>query len=809
MHLPWINIASQYYNHSTMKLAFNFLVFTTFNVVRVLADPYVGFPFDEQLPDIARIGENYNFIINSQTFKSNDESSKIKYEAFDLPEWLSFDSTSLSLSGLPGDDQNSGKIDFILQGSDNQSSSNQSCSIYLSNQPSPQLNNDNTVMQQLESIGYTNGYNGIILTPQEPFKITFDKNTFEIPSSSNNEIIAYYGKSANRTSLPSWCFFDESSLTFSGVAPAINSVDAPSMEFDLTLIATDYQGFSAIYSDFSIVVGGHSLYIKNSTYYEASIMTNVGDSFQIDLPIDEIYLDDDLIQSNQIESVQNYNGPSWVEIVDNSKIIGTVPSDQTSNTVVNVTLFDIYGDSIFMNFDINVLHNVFAIDSISNITANDGSFFKFTLPDSYFLNETATELSVSFDADWLTFYHSNNTFIGQVPQNFDYVLVELDATINNMKQSMKFFIVGKPLTSSSLSFYSSSSSSSSRSSSMYSSKITSSASFVSSNYSSMISLTKSFTTSDQSSTSTTSLSTIPTSSDTLVSPNNNNKGTNSDTKKKIAIALGVAIPLIAIIVAGIFIFFCCCAKRRKNSNDDDEKPDDPPTNSMFMNQPNTSNSTLTMDTTSARFLAEKNLNNLEKDDDLQSSYYSNAQSTLTDESNQNLYTSANQQMSTDHLLGKHNQSNTDSGIFNSWRKSSNGNLMTRDSLNSLATVATSDLLTVNVVSNDKIRKSQMMLPSLSKLRNINNSTDSLFDTETNRTNSKDFNFNLPPLDENEQENTFSRDSSYNSLNSEAQLIGFENCGSCSKNIQREEKSYHAEIYNANNYDNESDSSERL
>lgn len=786
-----------------MKLSKNFLIFSAANVLKVLADPYVGFPFDEQLPDIARIGENYKFIINSQTFKSNDESSTIRYDAFNLPEWLSFDSSSLTLSGLPNDDQSTGQIDFILQGSDDNSSLNQSCSLYLSNQPSPQLNANDTVSEQLASIGYTNGYNGIILTPQESFKITFDKNTFQLPSSSNNEIAAYYGKSSNRTSLPSWCFFDESSLTFSGVAPTINSVDAPSLEFDLTLIATDYEGYAAVYSDFSIVVGGHSLYIKNSTYYETSVMTNPGDSIEIDLPIDEIYLDGNLIETDQIGSVENYNGPSWVSIVDNARVTGTIPSDQTSNVVVNVTLFDIYGDSIFMNFDINVLHDIFTVDSISNITVDDGSFFKFTLPDSYFQNITATDLSVTFDADWLTFYHSNNTFVGQVPDDFDFVSVKLDASMNNMKQSMQFFIVGNPSTFSSSSFYSSST----RSSSRYSSSITNSASFASSRYSSMVSLTTSSSTSI--STSTTSSTSVPTSSDTLEVPGSNNRASKPDSKKKIAIGLGVAIPLIVIIVASIFIFFCCCAKRRKNSNEDDEKGhgNDAP-NPPFMKNFNTSNTTLAMDTTSARILAEKNLINLEKEANDQSSY-STAQSTLTDKSNRNLYEATNQQMSTDHLLDVANNSNTSNGIFSSWRKSANGNLNTRDSLNSLATVATSDLLTVNVVNNDKIRKSQMMLPSLSKLRNLSNSTDSMFNSETNRTNSKDFNFNLAPLDEDEQSNNVSRDSSYNSFSSEAQLMGFENRGSYSTNIHREEKSYQAELYNANNYDNDTDSYEKL
>jgi axial budding pattern protein 2 len=782
------------------KMLIHLTLLLTFNIINVIAYPYIGFPFNEQLPDIARIGENYKFIINSQTFKS-DDSSQIQYKAFQLPEWLNFDSSSLEFSGIPTNNVNAGTFSFILQGTDNQGSLNQTCSILLSNQPSPQLNPDNAITQQLQSIGYTNGYGGIILKPQDSFKISFNKNTFEIPSSSSNKNLLYYGKSANRTSLPNWCFFDESSLTFSGIAPFINSLDAPSLQFDLTLIATDYEGFSAVNSDFRIVVGGHSLYIQNSTNYENSIMTSPGESFEINLPINEIYLDNNVIQSEQIKEVVNYNGPSWVTILNNSKLSGTVPSDQTSNVVVNVTLFDIYGDSVFMNFDINVLHNIFNVDSISNITANDGTFFQYQIPDSYFQNETATDLTVTFQDDWLTFYHSNNTFVGQVPDDFDYVSIKLDASMNNMKQSMNFFIVGKPLTISSSSY--------SRTISMSSSSlITNSASFTNSQSDLIITSTIS------SSSITSSLSSVPTITDSPSPISTNNKSSNSDSQKKLAIGLGVAIPLIVIIAVAIFIFFFCCGKRRKNNSKDNEKGelsngpnDDAP---YLMNKSNTSNTTLGMDTTSARILAEKNLSNLEKGYSDDSSYYSMSQQTLTSESNNNLYQAANQQMSTDQLLNhEQNKSIVTGGIFNSWRKSSNGNLKTRDSLNSLATVATSDLLTVSVVNDDKIRKSQMILPSLSKLRNMRNSSDSLlFSSQSNKTNSKEFNNNLQPLRENEL-NDIPREESYESISSEAQLVGFENTGSYSKNIQREQTSYHAELYNINDDENDTDSFDRL
>lgn len=768
-----------------------YLLTLLFHFRAVCASVYIGFPFEQQLPNVARIGETYKFEINPQTFKSDNPDNKgITYQAFQLPSWLSFDSSSLTFTGSPTVDDPIGNIDFILQGTDINNSLNQSCTIYLSNQPSPQLNPADSIQMQLKNFGDTNGYSGLVLEPQQPFSFSFNKDTFIIPSSSDNQIVAYYGKSANKTSLPSWCFFDESSLTFSGTTPPVNSKDAPSLQFDLTLIATDYAGFSAAYSTFRIVVGGHTLYIRNSTNYSQTVMTNAGDSVTIDLPIDDIYLDEAQIQPSQISKVVAYDAPEWVSVVDNTKLVANVPSDQKDNLVVNVTLFDIYQDSVYMNFGINVIHDIFSVDTINNVTATPGELFEYTIPDSYFKNKTATDITASFDETWLTFYHSNNTFIGMVPNDFKVADIELEATMNSLTQKLSFFIVSKERSSSSSQISSKTSSqSSSRSSNASSTRFNSQSTMSTSTRSSSSSRTASVTTSS---------STTPSTSSSLngaIVPNN--KSTSSN-KKALAIGLGVGIPVLAIIIAALIFFFCCCAKRRKDKDSDDDNGE----LSGDAMEKNDTNDTLVVNGKSAA-LAQKNLEELEKNADDQTSYYSNTQSTLTDKSGSSFYHDANNQISTDQLLGGAKAAHigaNDGEVLNSWRQSSTGAFKARDSLNSLATVATSDLLTVNVVNDDKVRKSQMMLPVRSKLRDT--SSDSLTQHGNNSTNnhnsSSQYSSNLEPLRETDDnnvydENNFSRDTSYGTMSTEAQLVGFNNSGSLYRNEQPEQQSYHGEL----------------
>lgn len=625
-------------------------------LVQVDAWPYVGFPIAQQLPQIARIGEDYTFTLSQQTFKS-DANSAVSYKAYNLPEWLDFDSDNMKLTGLaPG--TGGGLLNFTLEGTDSQGSLNQTGQIYLSDEPAPYVNEQDTINAQLQSIGKTNGYSGIVLQPNEEFKLKFSKDTFNIPSGSSASLL-YYGKSGNRTSLPSWCFFDDDSLTFSGQAPTINSKNAPSLNFDLTLIATDEPGFTAVYQDFSIIVGGHSL-ILNSTDYEKTVNTSAGDSFDLALPITKILLDDVQITEDEISDVSIADQPDWVSITKDS-ITGTVPEDQTSNVLLNVTLVDTYGDAIFMDFGVDVVHTIFK-SQLPDIEAQRGQFLEFTLDSDAFNNLTAVSIEPTFDSTWLRFYHSNNTFVGLTPRNFMSMEVAINATLGSIQEAQSFKIVGEGSVSSSASRRSSSTMS--RSASATGTATTQS-------------ITKSTATSTNTSTSS--------SSGTAVAKHASNKNA-------LAIGLGVGIPvgviflvLLVLLWLGIIPLF---RKRRSNTSPADEEK-----------------STGDFGGSGGSGASETIVNsNLEK---LESDGYSTGDDDKTFE-DAVMYQVP--QASTDQLL------NEPKGVFNSWRA--------RDSTNSLATVATNDLLTVNMVETHNARRSQLNIfrDSGKQLRTLNEET---------------------------------------------------------------------------------------
>ncbi|OWB66273.1 hypothetical protein B5S30_g1610 [[Candida] boidinii] len=673
------------------------------------SQPYVGFPFDQQLPDVARVGEAFNFAISSQTYKSSVQQS-ISYSVDNLPSWLSFDSSSLTFTGTPQSSDATDSLQINLSGSDSEGSISNTYSIVVSADAGPQLSSTDTIFNQLAKIGNTNGYDGLILSPNQAFEITFNKDTFSMPSGSSHSIIDYYGRFDNRTSLPNWISFNSDTLSFSGTAPTVNSDIAPSFNYGFMLIATDYQGYTAAYSTFSLVIGAHTLY----TTLNSTIVVNAtaGNSFEASIPLSDVFYDGETIQSDEISSVKFYEAPSWVSVSDdNTSIKGTVPEDQSGNEVLNLTITDKIGNSVFINYEIDILNEILTVDSLPDVNATKGEFFTYSLNPSDFSDLAKTTIKATFDDDsnWLKYYFTNYTFAGTVPDDFDSLTVDLDCSMNSLTKSVSFKISGVDGT-----LHSSSSSSSSSASSSGSGSHSSSSSSPSSSSSASSSISSS------------SSSTVAPTSSSLAVPTTNQKS--SDNNKNLAIGLGVALPLAAILLAIILLFFCCWRPRQQKKKQDEENQVEKGSGKTGGSggaggaggagvageagyysesiSPVDSLNTFDSADTAKRLSA---LNVLKLDDEKYDE--GDISSNITAGSNsQSIYHDASNHQSSDNLIsipiahGK-NESNGESSdkVKRSWRDY-NG----RDSVASLATVATTDLLTVKVADNPNLqRRSQL------------------------------------------------------------------------------------------------------
>lgn len=672
----------------------------------IRAQPREGFPFDEQLPTVARANEAYEFQMSNETFISSD--GDVTYSAKDLPSWLSFDPTSRTLSGTPSDQDVTDSAGFTLMGQDNDGEITKQYSIVVSKNKGPTPSDSYTVLSQLSDFGQTNGQNGLVLAPGKVFNVTFDSKTFD----SDDEIKGYYGRSSDRTSLPNWLFFDSSTLRFSGVAPAVNSEIAPGFQYSFIFIATDYAGNAGSWVDFDIVVGYHDL--TTSLKGVTNVNGSSGDDINFEIPLENVYQDGAEISLDNISYAGLNGAPDWLKL-DNYTLVGTVPEDfkSGSNDTFNVTIYDHYSNSVVLYFAIETIDSLFSVDSFRDANATRGSYFQYYFLPSQFTDFSNTNLTVEFeDADWLSFHSSNLTINGETPDEFDETQVTVKAHLKNSDDSdeLSFKIYGSdPLSSSSSSrSHSSTSSSSSRSSASASSSSSSGA----------------------------------TVSATSASSNGNvSKSPSGRNKKALAIGLGVGIPLFLILVAGILIFLCCFKRRKNDKSDEEDSSNSPkiskpilgnPANGPNSRSPNGA-SPMSGAAAASGVLDEKQdwnephrlgaLNVLKLDGKDLYENESNSSSltkgdsfdSIHDDTHSSLYHDALQAQSTDMLMSggaaaagvgaaaNHYNKDKDAIPKKSWRQTIDSKI-NRESLNSLATVSTNELFSIRLADDDDIRK---------------------------------------------------------------------------------------------------------
>lgn len=494
---------------------------------------YLGWPMDEQLPNVARVNQTYDFTIANLTYRSNSGGS-ISYSVSGLPTWLSFDDDSRTFSGTPSEDD-VGTFNITLTGSDSADGSELSklYEMLVSSNTGFELSSLTSISSLVAKYGRTNGKGGLVLSEGEDFNITLSADLFEAKSGNLRPIIAYYGRSDDRTSLPSWISFNSDTLTFSGTAPYVTSSIAPSSEYGFSFIASDYYGFAGVEAVFEILVGAHEL----STSIDETIKINgtYELDFDIDVPIlSSVYLDGSLINKSNISSVVADDLPSYITFdASNYTLSGVFPNKLREDNF-SIVVYDYYGNDVTLPYEFYSIGSVFTVDLLSDVNATRGEFFEYQIMHSLFTDYNDTTVSVSLENNtdsWLTYEESNMTLLGQAPSNLKSVSVKIEAESDFDSESREFSIVGVAKTTKTTTSSSSSALATSTSSS---------------------SLSSSSSSSSAASTSQKSLS----------------GGSN---KRALILGLAIGIPCFVLLVALLLIFFICCRKRRNNDEEENDK----------------------------------------------------------------------------------------------------------------------------------------------------------------------------------------------------------------------------------------------
>ncbi|THY82225.1 hypothetical protein D6C95_08834 [Aureobasidium pullulans] len=363
--------------------------------------PQVAFPFNSQVPSVARANEAYAFQLAPTTFVSGDGSTLV-YSLLSAPAWLSLESTTRTLYGTP-DQGNTGPNVFKIVATGNDGSANMDCTLVVASNRAPTLAGN--ISSDLARSGPLSGPTTLLLQPSTAFAITFSDDLFGDPGT----IKSYYATMADRTPLPSWLKFESSSLTFWGMTPVLVT---GSQTYGVNFIASDVAGFAGATTTFSLLISSNQLAFDTQT---ENITVTPEESVTLGPFRRRLQINGGQISDSQIQRAVA-KAPEWLTFQNSSlELKGTPPQDFTSQTI-SITVTDTYGDTAVKNIFLRSANASLFDHKIGNLTATAGKPFSYTLAPSLFSqSDLNIELDVGNASSWLAYDASKRQLEGTPP----------------------------------------------------------------------------------------------------------------------------------------------------------------------------------------------------------------------------------------------------------------------------------------------------------------------------------------------------------------------------------------------------------
>lgn len=374
------------------------------------AAPLDYFPLNAQLPPVARISQPFSFVFSPLTFSS---PLPMVYSLIDPPPWLSIDSGSRRLFGVPGDDNvPAGQIVGVpiqLKAEDDLGSIIANATLVVARSPPPTVRVE--VVDQIRNFGPVSGSSSLHLRPSKPFRFSFDPNTFD---SGDGSGLSYYAVTGDNAPLPSWLKFDASDISFSGTAPSVESLVQPPQFFDIQLVASDVLGFASVSVPLSIVVSTHEL-----TTNSPVIILNAtrGEPFEYASLTDAIRLDGSPLKTEDIISIATSGFPSWLRFDAVTWSLKGTPGPASKSANATLVIQDKFTDSLNMTLAINVTGPLFR-NQFADLNLTGGDRIATDLKPYLWQPEDITaELEDNSRAPWLRLDTLDLSLSGTVPDD--------------------------------------------------------------------------------------------------------------------------------------------------------------------------------------------------------------------------------------------------------------------------------------------------------------------------------------------------------------------------------------------------------
>ncbi|OJJ49565.1 hypothetical protein ASPZODRAFT_32466, partial [Penicilliopsis zonata CBS 506.65] len=394
-------------------------------LLAVDATPTVNYPVNAQLPPVARVSEQFEFVFSDSTF--TNKGSGTKYSISNAPSWLHLNESSRLFYGTP-QSKDVGPAAFTLVASDQSGSSDMDVTFVVMKEKGPGLGE--SLLPSLANSGSTEPPSSILLYPGNSFNFAFDRDIFT--NTDSNTI--YYATSSDNSPLPSWIGFNAATLRFSGNTPSSPSSGPQTYTFHV--IASDAAGFSAATASFDIVVGTHVLAFRNST---ETVQLTRGQNYTSPSFRETLTLDGKSPAGDNLTTIKA-DSPSWLAFNTASMSLSGVPPTDAQDQNVTISVTDAYQDvaklMVFLRFSKSLLEGV----EDCNVTIGQNFTCALSNPG---LSNGSVQLDVKVSPDaasWLKYNPQNKSLSGHVPAdlNSQTVSVNLTASEGSATETREF-----------------------------------------------------------------------------------------------------------------------------------------------------------------------------------------------------------------------------------------------------------------------------------------------------------------------------------------------------------------------------------
>ncbi|KZP16608.1 hypothetical protein FIBSPDRAFT_975371 [Athelia psychrophila] len=405
-------------------------------------------PINNQLPAIARVGQLYSWSFSQSSFNSSSGSS-LTYTASNLPQWLTFDSSSRSFQGTPAA-SDEGNPEITITAQELSSSSSTTLTLCVTAYPAPQeklpisgqFYQGNPSLSSVFLINKTSALAtsnpALRVPPGWSFSIGFDGDTFV------SETDIYYDVlQADGSPLPSWITFNPDSITFNGLAPHASEMPSPST-LSFALHASDQKGYTASSVPFDLVIALHELSVLQGSLPTINVTAATPFNVTLSSPADfsGVYMDAEPIQPLNVSQLSiDTSKYDWLQYDETTMTLsGQPPSDLNGGSapILPVILSSTFNQTLHSNMSLAVVPSYFVTSTLSPTVVDPGQTYSFDLtPDlsnasSIGQDENDISLSVGFDpsevASYLSFDNRTAQLTGVIPSNSDLTYSHVTVT---------------------------------------------------------------------------------------------------------------------------------------------------------------------------------------------------------------------------------------------------------------------------------------------------------------------------------------------------------------------------------------------